>query len=58
MQEKFSICVRKILKVGKENSQSTAISIPRSQFYPLPIIKILARYLVGILSIYRQVRVS
>ena len=58
MQEKFSIYVKKILKVVSENSQSTAISIPRSQFYPLPIIKISARYLVGILSVYRQVRVS
>ena len=58
MQEKFSIYVKKMLKVGKENSQSTAISIPRSQFYPLTIIKILARYLVGILSVYRQVSES
>ena len=58
MQEKFSIWVRKILKVVGGNSQSNAISILRSQFYPLPIIKILVRYLVGILSVYRQVRVS
>ena len=58
MQEKFSICIKKILKVCKENSQSTAISTPKYQSFPLPIIKISARYLVGILSVYRRVRVS
>ena len=58
MQEKFSICIKKILKVVSWNSQSTAISTPNYQSFPLPIIKILARYLVGILSVYRQVGVS
>ena len=58
MQEKFSICIKKILKVVSGNSQSTAISTPNYQSFPLPIIKILARYLVGILSVYRRVRVS
>ena len=58
MQEKFSICVKKILKVVSENSQSIAISTPNYQSFPLPIIKISARYLVGVLSVYRRVRVS
>ncbi len=58
MQEKFSIYARKILKVVFENSQSTAISTPNYQSFPLPIFKILVRYLVRILSVYRQVGVS
>ena len=40
MQEKFSIWAKKILKVVLENSQSTAISTPNYQSFPLPIIKI------------------
>ncbi len=58
MQEKFSICIKKILKVVSGNSQSIAISTPKYQYFPLPIIMISAWCLVGILSIYRRVRVS
>ena len=43
MQEKFSICVRKILKVVGGISQSIAISTPNYQSFPLPIIKIRVR---------------
>ena len=58
MQEKFSIYIKKILKVVSENSQSIAISTPNYQSFPLPIIKISARNLVSIQSVYRQVGVS
>ena len=57
MQEKFSIYARKILNLSQKNSQSAAISTPNYQSFPLPIIKISARDLVGILSVYRRVRV-